>query len=82
MAKIGNDIPLYKTSWPSFDESKLQVNSYTMAIQINGKLRATYDFSVNANQEEIKKIIINLPAIQKYINDRKSKNLLLSHKNS
>ena len=75
--KIGNDVPLYKTSWPSFDESKLQVSTYTMAIQINGKLRATYDFSVNASQEEIKKIVINLPAIQKYINDAEIKKFII-----
>jgi leucyl-tRNA synthetase len=75
--KIGNNIPLYKTSWPSFDESKLQVNSYTVAIQINGRLRATHDFSVDTSQEDIKKIIINLPAIQKYINGAEIKKFII-----
>jgi leucyl-tRNA synthetase len=75
--KIGNNIPLYKTSWPSFDESKLQVNSYTVAIQINGRLRATHDFSVDTSQEDIKKIIINLPVIQKYINGAEIKKFII-----
>jgi leucyl-tRNA synthetase len=43
---------------------------------LNG-LKATYDFSVNASQEEIKKIVINLPAIQKYINYAEIKKFII-----
>jgi leucyl-tRNA synthetase len=75
--KIGNDIPLYKTNWPCFDETKLKVTSYTMAIQVQGKLRATYDFSVEANEEEIKQIVIKIPAIEKHIHGAKIKKIII-----
>ncbi len=75
--KIGNDIPLYKTNWPCFDETKLKVTSYTMAIQVQGKLRATYDFSVEANEEEIKQIVIKIPAIEKHIDGAKIKKIII-----
>jgi leucyl-tRNA synthetase len=75
--KIGNDIPLYKTNWPCFDETKLTVTSYTMAIQVQGKLRATYDFSVEANEEEIKQIVIKIPAIEKHIDGAKIKKIII-----
>jgi len=48
-----------------------------VAIQINGRLRATHDFSVDTSQEDIKKIIINLPAIQKYINGAEIKKFII-----
>lgn len=64
--KIGNNIPLYETTWPTYDVTKLENDSYNLAVQINGKLRATYIFSVNDSDEEIKNTLLNLPAIQKY----------------
>ena len=75
--KIGNDTPLYKTSWPNFDETKLQISNYTMAVQIKGKLRATYDFSVDATEEEIKKVAIHLPTIQKHIEGMEIKKIII-----
>ena len=65
--KMGNDTPLYKAHWPKFDESKLEADSYTMAIQVKGKLRATHDFAISASDDEIKKIAIELPAVAKHI---------------
>ena len=75
--KIGNDTPLYKTSWPNFDETKLQISNYTMAVQIKGKLRATYDFSIDATEEEIKKVAIHLPTIQKHIEGMEIKKIII-----
>ena len=75
--KIGNDTPLYKTNWPSFDETKLQVTNYTIAVQIKGKLRATHDFSVDATEEEIKKIVTQIPAIQKHIEGMEIKKIII-----
>jgi leucyl-tRNA synthetase len=65
--KMGNDTPLYNAHWPKFDESKLEADSYTMAIQVKGKLRATHDFAISASDDEIKKIAIELPAVAKHI---------------
>jgi leucyl-tRNA synthetase len=75
--KIGNDTPLYKTNWPNFDETKLKVTNYTIAVQIKGKLRATHDFSVDATEEEIKKIVTQLPAIQKHIEGMEIKKIII-----
>ncbi len=75
--KIGNSIPLYKNNWPSFDEVKLEVSTYTMALQVGGKLRAKYDFLACATEEEIKKIAINLPIIQKHIEGMEIKKIII-----
>jgi leucyl-tRNA synthetase len=75
--KIGNKTPLYKTDWPKFDESKLESDIYTMAIQVKGKLRATHDFATNATDDEIKKIAIELSAITKHIGDAAIRKIII-----
>lgn len=42
--------------WPKADESLLIDNMVTVAVQINGKLRATIKVATDLPQEELKKI--------------------------
>ena len=74
---IDQEQPLHKTSWPVFDELKLQANNYNIAVQVQGKLRATHEFSVDATEEEIKQTVLNLPAVQKYIEDVTIKKIII-----
>ena len=75
--KLGNKTPLYKTSWPEFDESKLQSDSYTMAIQVQGKLRGTYEFSESDSENDIKETAINIPSVAKHIGDKEIKKIII-----
>lgn len=75
--QMGNNTPLYDTPWPSFDASKLENDSYNLAVQINGKLRAAHEFSVNDSEEEIKNTILNLPTVQKYIAGQEIKKFII-----
>ncbi len=75
--KLGNEIPIFKLNWPKYDESKLRVDSYMMAIQVNGKLRATYEFASNSSEDEIKKTVIAIPAIIKQIEEKPIKKIII-----
>ena len=75
--KMGNDTPLYKTAWPKADESKLQAESYTMAIQVKGKLRGTYEFDVSASDDEIKEVAVNIPAVAKHIDGSEIRKIII-----
>ncbi|WP_374699665.1 leucine--tRNA ligase [Wolbachia endosymbiont (group A) of Limnophora tigrina] len=54
--KIGGEGMLYMQPWPKADESLLIDNMVTVAVQINGKLRATIKVETDLPQEELKKI--------------------------
>ncbi|WP_264704529.1 leucine--tRNA ligase [Wolbachia endosymbiont (group B) of Apotomis betuletana] len=54
--KIGGEGMLYLKPWPQADESLLIDNMVTVAVQINGKLRATIKVETDLPQEELKKI--------------------------
>ena len=75
--QLGNNTSLYKTEWPKADASKLQSDTYTMAIQVKGKLRATYEFSVSVSNEEIKKIATEIPAVMKHIDGAEIRKIIV-----
>ncbi|WP_425384286.1 leucine--tRNA ligase [Wolbachia endosymbiont (group B) of Eupithecia inturbata] len=54
--KIGGEGMLYLKPWPQADESLLIDNMVIVAVQINGKLRATIKVATGLSQEELKKI--------------------------
>ncbi|MFV1011549.1 leucine--tRNA ligase [Wolbachia endosymbiont of Nasonia vitripennis] len=54
--KIGGEGMLYMQPWPKADESLLIDNMVTVAVQINGKLRATIKVETDLPQEKLKKI--------------------------
>ncbi|MDR0296843.1 MAG: leucine--tRNA ligase [Rickettsia sp.] len=75
--KLGNKERLYQTSWPSFDESLLELESYIMAIQINGKLRATHEFANATSNIEIQNIVMQLPELQKHLSGKEPKKIII-----
>ncbi len=75
--KLGKKQRLYQTPWPSFDESLLELESYIIAIQVNGKLRGTHEFTVIASNIEIQNKVIQLPEVQKHVNGQKPKNFII-----
>ncbi|XVN42600.1 MAG: leucine--tRNA ligase [Candidatus Rickettsia vulgarisii] len=75
--KLGNQERLYKKSWPSFDENLLVEDSYTIAVQVNGKLRATHEFPISSTDEEIKNIVTGLESIQKYLDNKEPKKIII-----
>ncbi len=75
--KIGNKEALYKNNWPNFDPSKLEMNKFMMAIQVNGKLRSTHEFSLDSNEDEIKNIAINIPSVAKQLGNKQIKKIII-----
>ncbi|MBE9528778.1 MAG: leucine--tRNA ligase, partial [Proteobacteria bacterium] len=49
----GSGVPLYKTSWPTFDEAALVVEEVTIVVQINGKVRAKLSVAAGATEEAV-----------------------------
>jgi leucyl-tRNA synthetase len=60
-----------KSDWPTYDENKLVANVVNIALQINGKLRATFEAELNAGDEAVKELAKNTEAYKKYISEEK-----------
>ena len=55
-----------KSKWPIYDEAKLIDEEKEIAVQVNGKLRATINISINDTEEEIKEKALSNENIKKY----------------
>ena len=58
-----------KSSWPTYDENKTIDDTYTIGVQVNGKLRASIKVTDEMSEEEIRDLALNEENIQKYTQD-------------
>jgi leucyl-tRNA synthetase len=64
--RVFGDGILYSSNWPKFDSNKIQNDSYTLVVQINGKLRDKIEVSSSLSDDEIKKIALDSEKVKSY----------------
>jgi len=62
--KLGN--PICESSWPTYDDAMLEDTEKEIAVQVNGKVRATITVSIDEAEEEIKKKALESPNVVKH----------------
>lgn len=67
---LGNDQPLCNSSWPTYDEEKTIDENITIAVQVNGKVRATIEVNINDNEEQIKEKSLQEENVQRHIDNK------------
>lgn len=70
---LGHNKTIAYESWPIYDETKLIEETKDIAVQVNGKVRATITINVNDGEEEIKQIALSAPNV---INHTKGKKIV------
>lgn len=62
---IDHDVMLVDTPWPAGDESLLVQDTITIAVQVNGKVRATITLPNDADKDTAEKTALAEPNVQK-----------------
>lgn len=75
-ANLGNKNTIAFADWPEFDPQLIIEQTLTIAIQINGKLRATMEISTDADEESIKKMAFSLDNVQKWVENKVPKKVI------
>ncbi len=57
--KLGHDNTITYESWPTYNEELLKESTKTLAVQVNGKVRATIEVDVNDDEDAIKEKALN-----------------------
>ena len=57
------------SKWPSYDESKLEEETYEMVVQINGKIRGKITVSSDTSEKEMLDIARTITNVQTYLED-------------
>lgn len=74
--KIGQDGSIHTSSWPVFDESLLAQDVVTIAIQINGKTRATLEVAADASEETLRSLIQKNDKLTLHLEGKEIKRLI------
>ncbi len=78
-AELGHsaDGMLVNQPWPSFDPALTVDASVTMAVQVNGKLRATLELPRDISQADAEAAALADPAVQRVLEGRAPKKIIL-----
>lgn len=66
-SNIGNSFSVHNMSYPEYDEAKLVISEVNIAVQVNGKLRATVSVNVDEEKEKVLEICKNEENVKKHI---------------
>lgn len=69
--KLGHKGSIFKSQWPAPDPEALKEELVTIVVQVNGKLRATFDMPVNCSKEDVEKKAFAHEKVQSFIKDKK-----------
>ncbi len=73
----GHGTPLTATDWPLADPAWLVVETVTLAVQVNGKLRGTIEAAVGADAKELEAQALALPTVQSNLGGRAPKKVIV-----
>ncbi len=62
--RLGQKDSVQNAPWPKADKAFLQDDVVTIAVQVNGKLRATIEIAKDAPKEDAEKLALSLAAVQ------------------
>ncbi len=68
--RLGHETTINDAAWPELNEAHLVEDTITYPISINGKKRAVAELPANASKEELEKAALSLDAIQKWIDGK------------
>jgi len=70
-SNLGEKRSIHLATWPIFEPSKIKINSFKIIIQINGKVRDSFQVEVGTSEAEIKKLALLRPIIIQWTKDQK-----------
>ncbi len=74
--EIGNESSIYLAEWPKYDEAKTRSDHVTIAVQVNGKLRGTFDADAGISEDEAAMEALSLPDVKKWLEGKKPKKVI------
>lgn len=69
--QLGHDNQLDFVDWPTWDDALTVADTMTIAIQVNGKLRATLEVATDASEDDIKTQALLDENVLRHLSDKK-----------
>jgi len=68
--RAGNSESIFKATWPKYDEDLLKDDTFVLAVQINGKLRATIEVSSDITEDQARETALADINVQKWLAEK------------
>ena len=75
--KLGHKESIAFASWPTYDSSKLVQNTVKIAVSVNGKLRATIEVPVDADDQEVQKLALEQEGVIRHTEGKTIKKVIV-----
>jgi leucyl-tRNA synthetase len=77
---LGHTTLIWDVPWPQPQAEALEVSALTVVIQVNGKVRSRMVVPASASDEDIKNWALGDQAVQKWINDKPIRKIILARR--
>ncbi len=74
---LGHDTAVIDAPWPQADASALRRNTIELVLQVNGKLRARIDVPAEAPREELERLALADPNVQRFIDGKAVRKIIV-----
>ncbi len=68
--ELGHKISIYTEDWPKYDDNKIKEDKTIIVVQVDGKVRGSFEIDINTDEKRIKEMAVSLDVIKKWINDK------------
>ncbi len=75
--KMRNQESITKQYFPEFEETIVKEKTFTCPVSFNGKVRFQKEFTVDASKEEIETAVLEDPASEKWLQNKKPKKVIV-----
>jgi leucyl-tRNA synthetase len=74
--RLGGTYSVHQQKWPQYDAEAAREESFTLVVQVNGKVRGKVELPVGVSQEEAKQKAFADPNVQKWITGKTIDNVV------
>jgi len=67
--QTGHTGSIHKTDWPAYDEALTQDETFTLVIQINGKVRERIEVAADISEQEVRELVLSNPKVATFIGE-------------
>ncbi len=71
------DTSVSRVAWPTFDEGALKLDSVTMVVQVNGKIRSKYDVETESSEEKLRSLVNTDEKLKTYLQGKEIKKFII-----
>lgn len=74
--EMGNASSIHISDWPQFDEKKLAKSNVKIIVQVNGKVRSTFEAEMGVSEDDALKTALSMDEISKWVGDNAPKKVV------